>query len=66
MPARRVNPYRVKLHRDYALQELAECLGVHKNTVRRWQDDGLNAIDGKPWPSSASWTTNGPCALASL
>lgn len=47
MPARRANPYRVKLHRDYAVQELAECLGVHKNTVRHWQDDGLKAIDGK-------------------
>lgn len=46
MPARRVNPYRVKLHRDYAVQELAECLGVHENTVRHWQGDGLNAIDG--------------------
>ncbi|MDT0508845.1 hypothetical protein [Novosphingobium sp. MMS21-SN21R] len=46
MPARRVNPYRVKLHRDYAVQELAECLGVHKNTVRHWQGDGLKAIDG--------------------
>ncbi len=46
MPARRVNPYRIKLHRDYAVQELAECLGVHKNTVRHWQGDGLKAIDG--------------------
>lgn len=41
MPARRVNPYRVKLHRLYDVRELAECLGVHKNTVRHWQDDGL-------------------------
>lgn len=46
MPARRVNPYRVKLHRIYNVQELAECLGVHKNTVRHWQGDGLKAIDG--------------------
>ncbi|WP_226017107.1 helix-turn-helix domain-containing protein [Novosphingobium sp. FKTRR1] len=46
MPARRVNPYRVKLHRIYSVQELAECLGVHKNTVRHWQGDGLQAIDG--------------------
>ncbi len=46
MRARRVNPYRVKLHRIYSVQELAHCLGVHKNTVRHWQDTGLNAIDG--------------------
>ena len=45
MPARRVNPYRVKLHRPYSVQELAECLGVHKNTVRHWQEVGLTAID---------------------
>lgn len=46
MPTRRVNPYRVKLHRHYDVRELAECLGVHKNTVRHWQGDGLKAIDG--------------------
>ena len=46
MRARRVNPYRVKLHRIYSVQELAHCLCVHKNTVRHWQDAGLNAIDG--------------------
>lgn len=46
MPARRVNPYRVKLHRVYTVHELAECLGVHKNTVRHWQSDGLKATDG--------------------
>ncbi|MBC2666581.1 DNA-binding protein [Novosphingobium flavum] len=46
MPARRVNPYRVKLHRSYSVPELADCLGVHKNTVRHWQRDGLTAIDG--------------------
>lgn len=47
MPARRVNPYKVKLHRFYSVQELAECLGVHKNSVRTWQGAGLQAIDGK-------------------
>lgn len=46
MPARRVNPYKVKLHRIYSVQELAECLGVHKNSVRLWQEAGLQAIDG--------------------
>ena len=46
MPARRVNPYKVKLHRIYSVQELAECLGVHKNSVRLWQGAGLQPIDG--------------------
>ena len=46
MPARRVNPSLVKLHRSYAVGELAERLGVHKNTVRHWQRDGLRPIDG--------------------
>lgn len=49
MPARRVNPNRVKLHRSYSVEELARCLDVHKNTVRHWQAKGLAAIDkGRP------------------
>lgn len=46
MAARRVNPRAVKLHRSYSVPELAACLGVHKNTVRNWQRDGLKPIDG--------------------
>lgn len=46
MPANRVNPNRVKLHRSYSIEELARCLGVHKNTVRQWQREGLAPIDG--------------------
>lgn len=45
MPARRPNPNRVKLHRSYSVPELADCLGVHKNTVRHWQANGLEPID---------------------
>lgn len=45
MPAKRVNPNTVKLHRSYSVSELAACCGVHKNTVRNWQDEGLEAID---------------------
>ena len=41
MHARRVNLYRVKVHRSYAVGELAACLGVHKNTIRSWQREGL-------------------------
>ena len=46
MAARRVNPRAVKLHRSYSVPELAACFGVHKNTVRHWQRDGLKPIDG--------------------
>lgn len=45
MPARRVNPNRVKSHYSYTAGELATCLGVHKNTVRNWQRDGLEPVD---------------------
>ncbi|MEO6360325.1 MAG: helix-turn-helix domain-containing protein [Sphingomicrobium sp.] len=45
MAARRVNPYVVKLHWSYSIPELAARLGVHKNTVRHWQRDGLAPID---------------------
>lgn len=45
MSVRRINPNRVKLHRSYSVGELALCLDVHKNTVRRWQSKGLEAID---------------------
>ena len=45
MASRRVNQHRVKLHRSYSVPELATCLGVHKNTIRHWQRDGLHPID---------------------
>lgn len=45
MAARRVNPNRVKLNRSYSVQELATCCGVHRNTVRHWQANGLEPID---------------------
>ena len=49
MSARRVNPYRIKVHRTYSAGELAACCGVHKNTVRNWQAKGLEPIDkGRP------------------
>ncbi len=46
MPGRRANLYKVKQHFSYTATELATCLGVHKNTVRNWQREGLEAIDG--------------------
>ncbi len=45
MAARRVNPYVVKLNRSFSIGELAGRLGVHKNTVRHWQRQGLAPID---------------------
>jgi hypothetical protein len=46
MAKHRINPQRIKLHRSYSVQELATRLGVHKNTVRLWQQAGLKPIDG--------------------
>lgn len=46
MAARRINPRVVKLHRTYDVAELAARLGVHRNTVRHWQGEGLKPLDG--------------------
>jgi hypothetical protein len=46
MSSRRANPNRVKIHTLYTAHELANRLGVHKNTVRHWQRNGLKPIDG--------------------
>ena len=43
---RRVNPRRAKLHRSYTIRELADLLGVHKNTVRGWISKGLPLVEG--------------------
>lgn len=45
MAIRRANPSRIKLHRSYCVDELARCVGVHKNTVRYWRAKGLQPID---------------------
>ena len=47
MSRRRANPNRVKIHTNYTARELADRLGVHKNTVRHWQRKGLDPIDGQ-------------------
>jgi excisionase family DNA binding protein len=36
----------VKSHYSYTVGELAALLGVHKNTIRHWQDDGLSSLGG--------------------
>ena len=49
MSARRPNARKVKLHRIYSAVELATCCGVHKNTVRNWQANGLQPVSkGRP------------------
>jgi hypothetical protein len=45
MGARRINPNLAKIHHSYTARELADRLGVHKNTIRHWQRHGLKPID---------------------
>jgi excisionase family DNA binding protein len=42
---KRFDARRAKIHRTYAVEEAARVLGSHKNTVRNWLRDGLEAID---------------------
>lgn len=37
----------VKLHRSYSVEEVARLFGIHKNTVRSWLKQGLQAIDDR-------------------
>ena len=41
----RVDPRRIKIHRSYTVEQLAEVLGCHKNTVRLWVKQGLPTLD---------------------
>ena len=45
--ARRYNCRRVKIHRNYAVEEIAKLLRVHKQTVLRWIATGLTLIEPK-------------------
>jgi hypothetical protein len=45
MGKRYPNPYRVKIHRNYTVEEAACLLKKHKNTVRAWFKEGLLTID---------------------
>lgn len=45
MANRRIDPRRIKIHRNYTVEEAADALGVHKNTVRLWIKQGLPTVD---------------------
>lgn len=45
MKKRHPNYRLVKTNRSYTVEEIANTLGVHKNTVRGWVKSGLPAID---------------------
>ena len=41
MGRRRPNWRRIKLHRNYTVEEAADALGKHPHTVRGWLKEGL-------------------------
>lgn len=47
MSSRQPNHRRVKIHRTYSVEEVADVLDVHKNTVRQWLRQGLETIDSR-------------------
>ena len=47
MRKRHPNPRLAKIHRNYAVDEIAHLFGVHRNTVREWVKRGLPTSDGK-------------------
>src|SRR6266699_3150405 len=47
MGARHPNPRLVKIHRNYAVEDIARLFDVHKNTVRNWLKQGLASIDDR-------------------
>ena len=45
MPRNRPDRRRVKIHRNYTVDEAARTLGIAKGTVRRWLKNGLRTTD---------------------
>jgi hypothetical protein len=48
MSKRFANYRLVKIHRNYKVEQVADLLGVHKNTVRSWIKNGLPTCDNRP------------------
>ncbi len=47
MPPARLNPRLAKMHRTYAVDELARLFGTHRNTIRNWMKRGLEPLDSR-------------------
>ena len=47
MGKRYPNPRKVKIHRNYTVEEVSDLLGVHKNTVRQWVKRRLPVLDDR-------------------
>jgi hypothetical protein len=45
MGQRHPNPRLAKIHRNYSVEDVSRLFSVHKNTVRNWLNQGLEAID---------------------
>jgi hypothetical protein len=41
----RADPRRIKIHRSYTVEQLAQLLDCHKNSVRSWLKQGLEPLD---------------------
>ena len=47
MSRRKVDHRLIKTRRSYTVEQLAQLLGCHKNTVRSWLRQGLDTLDAK-------------------
>jgi excisionase family DNA binding protein len=47
MAVRHHNYRRVKIHRNYTVEEIASLFGVHRNTVRAWVKIGMRTSDDR-------------------
>ena len=47
MGRRRIDARRIKIHRNYTVEEAAKSLGAHKNTIRGWIKQGLKTVDNR-------------------